>query len=346
MRGLICATRFDGRSDDSDGLGGMDGTMLSSRSTAQPAMLRQPDEHLARVWRRSPERLTVVRIDLHTHSAASDGTDSPAELVRAAAESGLDVVALTDHDTTAGWEQALDAAPRGLTVVRGMEMSCEGRGEDGSPVPVHLLAYLFDPEDSAFAEERARLLAERTARIRAMAERIAVDYPQFDPDAIMAATGTAAGGPHLARALVDIGVVTSIAQAFEGPLSTRSPYYVDKVDTPIERAVEMISAAGGVSVVAHVRARMRGRILDLNQVRELAGRRPDGSAGLGGLEVFHADHAPEDIRPLAELAEELDLVVTGSSDYHGDNKTLSLGEHTTDVEQYERLLAQSSGLTV
>jgi len=163
--------------------------MLSSRSTAQPAMLRQPDEHLARVWRRSPERLTVVRIDLHTHSAASDGTDSPAELVRAAAESGLDVVALTDHDTTAGWEQALDAAPRGLTVVRGMEMSCEGRGEDGSPVPVHLLAYLFDPEDSAFAEERARLLAERTARIRAMAERIAVDYPQFDPDAIMAATG-------------------------------------------------------------------------------------------------------------------------------------------------------------
>lgn len=287
-----------------------------------------------------------MRIDLHTHSAASDGTDSPAELVRAASDHGLDVVALTDHDTTAGWAEALDAAPRGLVVVRGMEMSCEGRGEDGSPVPVHLLAYLFDPDDVAFAEERARLLAERTGRIRAMAERIAVDHPQFDPDAIMAATGPSAGRPHLARALVEIGVVASIAQAFEGPLSTQSPYYVAKVDTPIERAVEMISAAGGVSVVAHARARMRGRMLDLSQVRELAGPRPDGSAGLGGLEVFHADHTPEDTRHLAELAEELDLIATGSSDYHGGNKTLLLGEHTTDAEQYERLLGQSSGLTV
>lgn len=286
-----------------------------------------------------------MRIDLHTHSAASDGTDTPAALVRAAAEQGLHVVALTDHDTTAGWSEALDAAPRGLTVVRGMEMSCEGRGEDGSPVPVHLLAYLFDPDDGAFALERARLLAERTGRIRAMAERIAADHPRIDPDEVMAATGPSAGRPHLARALVRIGVVESIQQAFDGPLSTNSPYYVAKVDTPIERAVQMISDAGGVSVVAHARARMRGRILDLNHIRELASPRGDGSATLGGIEVFHADHAADDTRQLAELAEELDLIATGSSDYHGENKTLTLGEHTTDPDQYERLLSQATGLT-
>ncbi len=294
----------------------------------------------------SPETLDGVRIDLHTHSAASDGTDTPAALVRAAAHQGLDVVALTDHDTTAGWSEAVAAAPSSLTVVRGMEMSCEGRGEDGSPVPVHLLAYLFDPDDSAFALERARLLAERTGRIRAMAERIAADHPRIDPDEVMAATGPSAGRPHLARALVGIGVVKSIAEAFDGPLATNSPYYVAKVDTPIERAVQMISDAGGVSVVAHARARMRGRILDLNQIRELAAPRPDGSPGLGGVEVFHADHAPEDTRQLGELAEELDLIMTGSSDYHGDNKTLGLGEHTTDPAQFERLLGQASGLTV
>lgn len=285
-------------------------------------------------------------IDLHTHSSVSDGTDSPAQLVRAAAGAGLDVVALTDHDTTAGWSEAVEAAPESLTVVRGMEMSCEGRGEDGSPVPVHLLAYLFDPDNSAFALERDRLLAERSGRIRAMAELIAVDHPRIDPDDIMAATGPSAGRPHLARALVRIGVVGSIAEAFDGPLSTTGPYYVAKVDTPIERAVAMITAAGGVSVVAHARARMRGRILDLEQVRELAGPRPDGTRGLSGVEVFHADHAPDDVRELSALAEELDLIATGSSDYHGENKSLVLGEHTTDPVQYERLVSTATGLRV
>lgn len=277
-------------------------------------------------------------IDLHTHSAASDGTDTPAELVRAAAAAGLDVVALTDHDTTDGWAEALAAAPAGLTVVRGIEMSCEGRGEDGDPVPVHLLAYLFDPSDEVFATERARLRGERTDRIRLMAERLAVDYPMIDPDEILAATGPSAGRPHLARALVDAGAVVSVQAAFDGPLSTDSPYYAAKIDTPLARAVEMIRTAGGVSVVAHARARARGRLLDLGHVRELA------QHGLGGLEVDHADHGPEDTRILRDLAEELDLIATGSSDYHGDNKELKLGQHTTDVEQYERLLAQSSGV--
>ncbi|SNS88141.1 PHP domain-containing protein [Rhodococcoides kyotonense] len=280
-----------------------------------------------------------MRIDLHTHSSASDGTDTPTELVHAAAAAGLDVVALTDHDTTSGWDEAVAAAPAGLTVVRGMEMSCEGRGEDGNPVAVHLLAYLFDPNDPAFAAERRRLRAERVARIRVMAERLAVDYPTIEPDAILAACGPSAGRPHLARALVDLGAVASVQAAFDGPLKTDSPYYVAKIDTPLERAVELIGAAGGVSVVAHARARLRGRLLDLDHIRELVGH------GLGGLEVEHADHDASDTKILRELTEELDLIATGSSDYHGENKTLKLGEHTTAVDQYDRLVARSRATT-
>ncbi len=286
-----------------------------------------------------------MRIDLHTHSSASDGTDTPAELVRAARAAGLDVVALTDHDTTAGWEEALEAAPAGLTVVRGMEMSCTGRGEDGDPVPVHLLAYSFDPENEAFALERARLREERSTRISRMAELLAVDYPGIDPEEILAGTGPSAGRPHLARALVDAGAVPSVQAAFDGPLSTQSRYYVPKVDTPLDRAVEMIAKAGGVSVLAHVRARTRGRLLDLAQIRELVSLEPGAAGGLGGIEVDHPDHNPDDARVLRELAGELDLIVTGSSDYHGLNKELKLGQHTTSVDDYDRLLSQASGLS-
>lgn len=286
-----------------------------------------------------------MRIDLHTHSSASDGTDSPAELVRAARAAGLDVVALTDHDTTAGWDEALEAAPAGLTVVRGMEMSCTGRGEDGDPVPVHLLAYLFDPEKETFALERARLREERSTRIRRMAELLAVDYPSIDPEEILAGTGPSAGRPHLARALVDAGAVPSVQAAFDGPLSTQSQYYVPKVDTPLDRAVEMIAKAGGVSVLAHARARTRGRLLDLAQIRELVSLEPGGAGGLGGIEVDHPDHNAEDARALRELAGELDLIVTGSSDYHGRNKELKLGQHLTSVDDYDRLVSQASGLS-
>lgn len=286
-----------------------------------------------------------MRIDLHTHSSASDGTDTPAELVHAAHAAGLDVVALTDHDTTAGWDEALEAAPAGLTVVRGMEMSCTGRGEDGDPVPVHLLAYLFDPENEAFALERARLREERSTRIRRMAELLAVDYPSIDPEEILAGTGPSAGRPHLARALVDAGAVPSVQAAFDGPLSTQSQYYVPKVDTPLDRAVEMIAKAGGVSVLAHARARTRGRLLDLAQIRELVSLEPGGAGGLGGIEVDHPDHNADDARVLRELAGELDLIVTGSSDYHGRNKELKLGQHTTSVDDYDRLVSQATGLS-
>ncbi|WP_408637460.1 PHP domain-containing protein [Nocardia aurea] len=281
-----------------------------------------------------------VRIDLHTHSNASDGTDTPAELVRKAAADGLDVVALTDHDTTSGWAEAVEALPDGLSLVRGMEMSCVGLGEDGWPVPVHLLAYLFDPADRGFAEERERLRAERVERLRAMAERMREDGLPIDPDAVLDSAGASAGRPHLARALVEAGVVPDVGSAFTRLLAPSGPYYVDKADTPLRRAVEMIASAGGVSVLAHTRARKRGRLLAVDDIRELA------ELGLGGLEVDHPDHADPDREVLAGLAAELGLLTTGSSDYHGANKTIRLGEFTTDPAQFEELVGKATGVPV
>ncbi|QKT10800.1 MULTISPECIES: PHP domain-containing protein [unclassified Rhodococcus (in: high G+C Gram-positive bacteria)] len=281
-----------------------------------------------------------MRIDLHTHSTASDGTDTPTELVHAAARAGVDVLAITDHDTTAGWSDAAAALPAGMQLVRGMEMSCEGRGEDGRPVAVHLLAYLFDPSAREFAVERERLRGERVARLRAMATRMADDGLPIDPDALMADAGPAVGRPHLAQALVRAGVVASVGEAFTDLLSTRSRYYVHKVDTPLEHAVQMVAGAGGVSVIAHARARTRGRLLSLDHIRVLAER------GLGGLEVDHPDHDEHDVAVLRSLASELDLITTGSSDYHGSNKTIELGRHTTDPGEFEALVARASGVPV
>ncbi|WP_067652757.1 PHP domain-containing protein [Nocardia harenae] len=281
-----------------------------------------------------------MRIDLHTHSTASDGTDSPAELMRNAAAAGLDVVALTDHDTTSGWAAAEAARPPGLALVRGMELSCVGLGEDGDPVATHLLAYLFDPADPGFAAERERLRGERVQRLRAMAERMAADGLPIEPEAVLAAAGPAAGRPHLARALVEAGVVPTVDAAFRHLLAPDGPYYAEKADTPLRRAVAMIAAAGGVSVVAHARARARGRLLDLDEIRDLAG------LGLGGLEVDHPDHPAADRALLRELAAELGLLCTGSSDYHGANKTVALGACTTEPAQFEKLVAAATGTEV
>ncbi|AOW94339.1 phosphatase [Rhodococcus sp. WMMA185] len=279
-------------------------------------------------------------IDLHTHSTASDGTDSPEDLVRAAEAAGLDVMALTDHDTTAGWSEAVAALPTGLTLVRGMEMSCEGRGEDGRPVAVHLLAYLFDPAHAAFARERERLRNERIVRIRAMAERMMKDGLPIDADEVLAEAGPAVGRPHLAMALMRAGVVSSVGEAFVDLLAPGGRYFVEKSDTPLDEAVQLVAGAGGVSVLAHGRARMRGRLVSLEHIRDLAG------AGLHGLEVHHPDHSESDMRLLQELAGELGLVVTGSSDYHGANKGARLGEFSTSAEEFDKLVSKASGVQV
>ncbi|WP_116045240.1 PHP domain-containing protein [Amycolatopsis palatopharyngis] len=282
-----------------------------------------------------------MRIDLHTHSTVSDGTDSPAELVAAAARAGLDVVALTDHDTTAGWEPAIEALPSGLRLIPGAELSCVSVDTDGRYVSVHLLAYLFDPTSPAIVSEQLRLRGERRARLRSMAVRMADDGLPIDPDEVMGLLGpdAPAGRPHLAQALMRAGVVASVDEAFAGYLGNGRGYYLPRQDTPVEAAIDMIADAGGVTVLAHPFASSRGPTVTPRVIEALAAR------GLAGLEVDHPNHDVRTRAELRELAGGLDLLQTGSSDYHGTNKTIALGQETTDPEMLEALIARSSGAT-
>jgi predicted metal-dependent phosphoesterase TrpH len=279
-----------------------------------------------------------MRIDLHTHSSVSDGTDTPAELVAAAAAAGLSVVALTDHDTTDGWDAARAACPPGLTLVPGMELSCRWFPADDRPISVHLLAYLFDPASPELAVERARLRAERLTRGERMVTALAADgFPVSWEQVVARSAGGVVGRPHVARALVEAGVVGSVDEAFAGPLHHTSPYYVAKADTDVLDGIALVRAAGGVPVFAHGLARSRGRVVGDDAMATMA------AAGLLGLEVDHPDHVDADRAHLRSLAADLGLLTTGSSDYHGTNKRTPIAACTTAPEQYERLLAAGTG---
>ncbi|HEU0089783.1 MAG TPA: PHP domain-containing protein [Pseudonocardiaceae bacterium] len=280
-----------------------------------------------------------MRIDLHAHSTASDGTDTPGELVRAAAAAGLDVVAITDHDTTAGWTEAVDALPSGLRLVRGAEFSCVAPDGLGGTVSVHLLGYLFDSTAPAITAEQARLRDERRARLHTMAQRMAADGLAVHPDALLAGLppDLPVGRPHLARALITAGLAGSVDEAFHHYLSPTSPYYAERADTEVTAAVRMVRAAGGVPVLAHALARRRGPVVRPEVIVELAAR------GLAGVEVDHPDHTEDDRAVLRDLAAELDLLVTGSSDYHGANKAVRLGQETTAAPELERIEALAAG---
>jgi 3',5'-nucleoside bisphosphate phosphatase len=280
-----------------------------------------------------------MRIDLHTHSTASDGTDSPAELVGAAARAGLDVLAITDHDTTAGWAAAAAALPPGLTLVRGAELSCLSPDGRGGQCTVHLLAYLFDPAADAVVAAHARSQAQRRQRLRRIAERMAADGFPVDADQLLAALppGSTAGRPHLARALVSAGVVSTVDEAFARFLNDRGRYYVPASRTPVLAAIEMVRRAGGVTVLAHAFAHHRGTTVTAGVIADLA------EAGLDGLEVDHPDHDDQARAELRALAAERDLLITGSSDYHGSNKTIHLGQETTAPEMLEAIAARATG---
>jgi hypothetical protein len=278
-------------------------------------------------------------IDLHAHSTASDGTDSPAELMAAAAVAGLDVVAITDHDNTAGWEPAIAARPEQLTVIRGAEFSTLARTESW-PVSVHLLGYLFDPAHPAIVTEQTRLREERRQRGMAIVRKmIAAGIPITEAQVMAIAAGAPVGRPHIGQALVAAGIVTSVDQAFAEHLSGRGPYYVPKADTDLPTAIAMIAAAGGVSVIAHPRGRGERRALTFEYIKELTGY------GLGGLEVDHPDHSAAERAELRSYAERLGLLITGSSDYHGSNKVLRLGQEHTDPETLTALVDRTSGTT-
>jgi len=279
-----------------------------------------------------------VRIDLHTHSSASDGTERPADLVRAAAAAGLDVVALTDHDTTRGWSEAAAALPSGLTLVRGAEISSVYDG-----ISLHLLAYLFDPSHAELAAEMSMALDDRVPRAKAIVAKLAdAGYPvtwELVLDQLQ--DGATVGRPHIADTLVAAGVVADRNEAFTTLLHDDGPFFVGHYYVDAVRAVELVRAAGGVPVFAHPAAATRGTTVGDNAIRAMA------AAGLAGLEVDHRDNAPADRERLRALAGELGLLVTGASDYHGSGKDNRLGEHTTDPAVLEQLLGQvTSGVAL
>ncbi len=275
-----------------------------------------------------------MRIDLHTHSRVSDGTQDPAEVLAAARAAGLDVVALTDHDSTAGWGEAARAARRlGVVLVPGAELSCHAGG-----IGVHLLAYLHDPGHPALTEELGRVRGDRLDRARRMVARIAVDYPLDLEDVLArAADGGTLGRPHIADAMVARGHVSSREEAFATVLRNGSPYYVRHYSLDAVTAVTLVREAGGVPVMAHPRAGRRGRVVGDDVIAELA------EAGLAGLEVDHRDHLPAERDALRALADDLGLLVTGSSDYHGAGKRNRIGEHLTAPEVLEAIESQGSG---
>ncbi len=278
-----------------------------------------------------------MKVDLHVHSSASDGTESPADLMGAAAAAGLDVVALTDHDTTSGWAEAAESLPSGLRLVQGAEISCAHNG-----VSLHLLAYLFDPAHEGLAEEMSMAFDDRVPRAKGIVAKLAdAGYPitwqhvtdQLEP-------GATVGRPHIADALVAAGIVADRKAAFDDLLHNGSPFFVDHYAVDPVRAVGLVRAAGGVPVFAHPAASHRGRTVDDSVIVELA------AAGLAGVEVDHRDNPPEARDRLRGLAADLGLLVTGASDYHGSGKPNRLGEHTTDPEVLDALLSQATGGSV
>ncbi|MFF6785976.1 PHP domain-containing protein [Streptomyces sp. NPDC012510] len=275
-----------------------------------------------------------MRIDLHCHSTASDGTDTPAELVRKAREAGLDVVALTDHDTTRGHAEAIAALPEGLTLVTGAELSCRLDG-----VSMHMLAYLFDPEEPDLLAERELVRDDRVPRAKGMIAKLnELGVPVTWEQVARIAGAGSVGRPHVATALVELGVVPTVDDAFtEQWLADGGRAFVEKHETDPFEAIRLIKGAGGVAVFAHPAAVKRGRTVPESAIAELA------AAGLDGIEVDHMEHDRATRARLRGLARESGLLTTGSSDYHGSRKTCVLGEYTTDPEVYGEITRRATG---
>jgi predicted metal-dependent phosphoesterase TrpH len=275
-----------------------------------------------------------MRIDLHTHSSISDGTDEPAELVRLAQVAGLDVVALTDHDTYDGLDEAVAAGERlGVEVFRGMELSCSRHGSS-----VHLLAYGADPNHPVLAAELRAVRGGRRGRLTGVLAKLAdLGVPVSEAD-VLAEVGNSpsVGRPHIADALVKAGHVYDRKEAFDRFLGDSGPAHVHRYAIDVERGIDIVHAAGGVAVIAHPWGRGRESILPVEVLR---GLRHDH--GLDGIEVDHQDHPPAVRRRLRRLARELDLLGTGSSDYHGTGKLdHDLGCNTTAPEVYAELVSR------
>ncbi|MDQ1464742.1 MAG: 3,5-nucleoside bisphosphate phosphatase [Actinomycetota bacterium] len=285
-----------------------------------------------------------MRIDLHVHSNASDGTDAPGELVRKAYELGLDGIALTDHDTVAGHRAAFDAVRalptppgRRFVVVPGAELSCI-LGD----VSLHLLGYLFDPTEPELASELVLLRTDRVRRARAIVDKLVELGVPITWEQVVAIAGDGAvGRPHIARAMVAAGAVVDVPAAFGSDwIGNDGRAYVEKYSLAPARAIALVKAAGGVTVFAHPAASSRGAIVDEAAVAAFA------TAGLDGLEVDHPDHDEATRAALRQVAAAYGLLVTGSSDYHGSVKETALGANTTAPDVFDALVQRATGSQV
>jgi predicted metal-dependent phosphoesterase TrpH len=275
-----------------------------------------------------------LRADLHSHSTASDGTTPPADVMARAAAAGLDVVALTDHDTVAGHAEAAAALPPGLTLLPGLELSCRMSGHS-----VHVLSYLFDPGHPELARELEQIRASRLTRAREMVRRLAgLGYPVTWEQVQAIAGDGVVGRPHIARALARAGLVAAPADAFSPDwIGPGGPAYVSRYALDPVRAVGLVRAAGGVTVLAHARGDGRGWPIPDDAIAELA------AAGLTGLEVCHPQHDAAARAALSALAASLRLVPSGGSDDHGALSGFRIGTETAPAGSYQRLIEQADG---
>jgi 3',5'-nucleoside bisphosphate phosphatase len=275
-----------------------------------------------------------LRADLHSHSTASDGTTPPAEVMARAAAAGLDVIALTDHDTVAGHAEAAAALPPGLTLLPGMELSCRLAGHS-----VHLLAYLFDPAEAELAAQTAAIRDSRVSRAREMVALLAgLGAPVTWEQVVRIAGGGVIGRPHIARALAGAGVVATPADAFTPEwIGPGGRAHVPRYALDPARAIALVRAAGGVSVLAHPRGSSRGWQIPDAVIAELA------AAGLTGIEVNHPQQDEAATAGLRALAASLGLVPSGGSDDHGALTGHRIGTQTAPDGSYQRLVEQATG---
>ena len=277
-------------------------------------------------------------IDLHTHTNASDGTDSPSELIDKAINRGINILALTDHDTTRGWSEASSAllnhsSQSSMKLVLGAEISCQ----DENGISIHMLGLLFDPDYQPLYEVLERTRENRHSRMERIIARLneaGIDITLEEVNAQRKGDATL-GRPHLADALVARGHVASRDEAFAALLHNKSKFYINHYSPSPVETIKLIKAAGGVAVIAHPLASQRGRTISMDLFDSLI------SAGLDGIEVDHRDHSESEKSELLRFAIENELIVTGSSDYHGTGKLNQLAEYTTHPRQWEALEARA-----
>jgi predicted metal-dependent phosphoesterase TrpH len=277
-------------------------------------------------------------IDLHTHSTVSDGTDSPSQLINKALASGIKVMALTDHDSIAGWDEATAHLRPGMDLVLGSEISCQT--EDG--ISVHMLGLLFDPTFEPLQEVLMQTRDNRYGRMQKIIVRMNAAGIEISMEEVLAqlSEGATLGRPHLADAMVAKGLAKSRDEIFEKWLHNNSPYYVAHYSPTPEIAIGLIKAAGGVAVIAHPMASLRGRIVSVDSFAMYV------EAGLDAIEVFHRDHTADQRELLMGIVKDLGVLRTGSSDYHGNGKLNELAENTTEIDQWEALEARASARRV